>query len=128
MQTSGNLRVPGISRQVSFGAAPSSVPDEAGIDDVGSDGDEHNVPLTSQPAQEKRTLYFTGFSERTTYRDLLGVIKGGKLLSINLRPERCATVTFLDRAAEFLAWAKRNDIYLHSKRVSVIAIHSTESC
>ncbi len=62
-------------------------------------------------------MYFSGLSERTTYRDLLSVIKGGKILSVNLRPERTATVTFLEGAAEFLAWAKRNDIYLHTKRV-----------
>ncbi|KAF2210220.1 hypothetical protein CERZMDRAFT_21401, partial [Cercospora zeae-maydis SCOH1-5] len=66
-----------------------------------------------------RTLYFTGFNSRTTYRDLLSVIKGGKLLTVTLRSEKSATVTFLDAAADYLAWVKRNDVYLHGKRVEV---------
>jgi hypothetical protein len=33
----------------------------------------------------QRTLYFSNFPAGTTYRDLLSVIKGGKVLSINLR-------------------------------------------
>ncbi|EMC92764.1 hypothetical protein BAUCODRAFT_77457 [Baudoinia panamericana UAMH 10762] len=72
-----------------------------------------------QAPQERRTLYFSGLSDRTTYKDLLSVVKGGKVLSVNLRSDRSATITFWDGAAEFLAWAKRNDIYLHSKRVEV---------
>ncbi|TKA70435.1 hypothetical protein B0A55_07892 [Friedmanniomyces simplex] len=122
MQTSSNLRVPALSRQVSYGAQ-SSVPDEAAFDDAGSipeEGTHHRTNNAgSQANQERRTLYFAGLSDRTTYRDLLSVIKGGRLLGVNLRSERSATVTFLDGAAEFLAWAKRNDIYLHSKRLEV---------
>jgi hypothetical protein len=118
------LRVPGFSRQVSFGAPPSSVPEDGGFDDADSledDGPPGNGTYhQSQPTQEQRTLYFAGFAERTTIRDLLSLVKGGKLLSINLRPERSATVTFLaNRAAsDFLAWAKKHDIYLHAKRAS----------
>ncbi|KAK1083084.1 hypothetical protein LTR33_003492 [Friedmanniomyces endolithicus] len=122
MQTPASLRVPALSRQVSYGAQ-SSIPDEAAFDDTVSfaeEGTNHQTNITGpQATQERRTLYFAGLSDRTTYQDLLSVIKGGKLLSINLRSERSATVTFLDGASEFLAWAKRNDIYLHSKRVEV---------
>lgn len=120
-----NLRVPGVSRQVSFGAPPSSVPDEGGFDDADSVLEDiapvNTGPHAALPPQERRTLYFNGFSDRTSYRDLLSVIKGGKLLSVNLRPERSGTVTFLDgnAASEFLVWAKKHDIYLHSKRVCV---------
>lgn len=49
----------------------------------------------------------------------MSVIKGGKLLSVNMRSERSATVSFLGSAADFLTWTKRNDIYLHTKRVEV---------
>ncbi|KAH9844919.1 RNA recognition motif, partial [Teratosphaeria destructans] len=118
------LNVPGFSRQVSSGATLSSVPDEGAFgdaesfDDVGNHG---NVTHHGQPAHEQRTLYLSGFSERSTFRDLISVIKGGKLLSVSLRPERTATVTFLDphAASSFLAWTKRHDIYLHSKRIEV---------
>lgn len=114
---SGSLKVPHCSRRVSYGAVTSSVPDETGLEDNESLCDEATFP-DLHPLQERRTLYFAGLSHRTTYRDLLSIIKGGKLLSINLRNERSATVTFHRGAAEFLAWAKRSDIYLNSKRVT----------
>lgn len=99
--------------------------DDNDFDMDASDIDETNYGTrTVSGSNERRTLYFSGFSERTTYRDLLSVIKGGKLLSINMRSERSATVSFLDGAADFLAWAKRNDIYLHTKRVSISSIAS----
>lgn len=98
----------------------SSLPGDVAFDDEES-LDEGNHLTTDfggiVGANERRTIYLSGFSERTTYRDLLSVIKGGKLLSINLRSERSATVTFFDGAADFFAWAKRNDIYLNAKRV-----------
>ena len=101
----------------------SSVTDDAGLydDNEFADDETHgNTTFMGAPSgTERRTLYLSGFSERTTYHDLLSVIKGGKLLSVNIRPERSASVTFLQGAAEFLTWTKRNDIYLHTKRVSL---------
>ena len=73
----------------------------------------------------RRSLYFSNLSTRTTYSDLVSILKGGKILNMtlrkdpnNVRSDGSATVSFLDGAAEFLAWSKRNDLYLHSKRVS----------
>ncbi|KAM0719274.1 hypothetical protein Q7P37_005179 [Cladosporium fusiforme] len=65
-----------------------------------------------------RTLYFSGLSNRTTYKDLFSVLKGGKIASVVLRHES-AVVCFVDGAANFLAWSKRNDVYLQGKRVEV---------
>lgn len=114
------LRVPSFQRQLSYGATPSSVPDDGGFDDGESLADDATQSHRYvNGSTEKRTLYLSGFTERTTYQDLVSTIKGGKLLSINLRSERSATVTFLDGAADFLNWAKRNDVYLHSKRIEV---------
>ena len=119
-QSQTHLRVPTLQRQASYGM--SSGADENGFDDD-EDYDEgthnHVVPGANYypTTNDKRTLYFHGLSDRTTYRDLLSVIKGGKLLSITLRPERTATVTFLEGASDFLAWVKRNDLYLNAKRV-----------
>ena len=113
------LRIPSLQRQVSYGM--SSVPEDTAFDDDDEfvEGHQLQTDFTNVPDNtEKRTLYFCGLPERTTYRDLLSIVTGGKVLSVNLRPERSATVTFLDGAADFLAWAKRNDIYLHTKRVS----------
>jgi len=75
-------------------------------------GSRHS-PLS---AQSQGTLFFSGLSERTTYKDLMSVIKGGKIVSGVLR-NNGALVTFNTGAAEFLAWSKRNDIYLQGKRV-----------
>jgi hypothetical protein len=94
----------------------------AGLDEVAFDDDTSLAadmhPLANYNNGDRRTIFFSGLSERTTYRDLLSVIKGGRLLSVNIRPERTATVSFLEGAADFLAWVKKNDIYLQSKRVS----------
>lgn len=120
--------MPNLHRHISYGI--SSGVDENAFDyDDDFDDETNNQAIPGAnfvpPTNERRTLYFSGFSDRTTYRDLLSVIKGGKLLSINLRSERSATVTFLEGAAEFLAWAKRNDIYLNSKRVQPLDMSTT---
>lgn len=117
---SSHLRVPELHRHASYGMQ-SSIYDDNEFDVEGSDVEATNYgSRTASGNKEMRTLYFSGLSDRTTYRDLLSVIKGGKLLSINMPSERTATVSFLEGAKEFLAWAKRNDIYLHAKRVRVV--------
>lgn len=117
--TPANLRVPSSHRHFSNGVVPSSVPEDAGFDEgISSLGDTEPGLGGQQTDSTMRTLYFCGLHPRTTYSDLLSVVKGGKVLSINLRSERSATVTFYSGAADYLAWVKRNDIYLHSKRVS----------
>lgn len=116
-----HLRIPSSQpphRQVSYGAVTSSVPEDTAYDEADSMDGSH-MCATNNESNVQRTLYFTGFPARTTYRDLLSVIKGGKVLSVNLRSEKSATVTFLDAAADYLTWTKRNDIYLNSKRVDV---------
>lgn len=115
-----NLQPPHAQRKVSYGL---SAPDDIMFDDGEMFGTgESNGPRdsTSPFGQNLRTLYFAGLSDRTTMRDLLSVIKGGKVLSINMR-NASATVTFFDGAAEFLNWTKRNDIYLHGRRASLPA-------
>ncbi|KAK5128402.1 hypothetical protein LTR85_003070 [Meristemomyces frigidus] len=123
VQAGAGLRVPSFQRQTSYGAPPSSVPDEGGFEDdddfIAAGAQTHGGASAQHPSNDRRTLYFSGFSEQSTYRDLLSVIKGGKILSVTLRPERSATVTMLDGAEAFLAWAKRHDIYMHSKRIEV---------
>ncbi|GAB1736412.1 hypothetical protein NU219Hw_g7562t1 [Hortaea werneckii] len=127
-QAGATLQVPSFSRQASYGAPASSIPDDSAFDDDDDDDDDNLIeegrpstlqPLSLHPSNERRTLYFSGFSDRTTYKDFVSVIKGGKLLSINLRPERSGTVTFFEGAEAFLAWVRRHDIYLHSKRIEV---------
>lgn len=73
----------------------------------------------SAPVHDQRTVLITNLSERTTHKDLASIVRGGRLLDIFIRNDRSATVSFVEGAAEFLAYAKRNDIYLHTKRVSI---------
>ncbi|KAF2687407.1 hypothetical protein K458DRAFT_415662 [Lentithecium fluviatile CBS 122367] len=69
------------------------------------------------PVHDQRTILIANLSERTTHKDLVGIIRGGRLLDIFLRNDRTATISFVEGAAEFLAYAKRKDIYLHTKRL-----------
>ncbi|KAF2133186.1 hypothetical protein P153DRAFT_381626 [Dothidotthia symphoricarpi CBS 119687] len=69
------------------------------------------------PVHDQRTVLITNLSERTTHKDLASIVRGGRLLDIFLRNDRSATVSFVEGATEFMAYAKRNDIYLHMKRL-----------
>lgn len=83
-----------------------------------SDKDEDtSVPVQHVPVQDQRTVLITNLSDRTTHKDLVSILRGGRLLDIFLRNDRTATVSFVEGAAEYLAYAKRNDIYFHTKRV-----------
>lgn len=70
----------------------------------------------------QRTILITNLAERTTHKDIVGIVRGGRLLDIFLRGDRSATVSFVEGAADFLAHVKRNDIYLHAKRVRIVNV------
>lgn len=100
-------------RGVSYGQPESSI-DSAAKDD----GDqEHGQRVT---LHNQRTVLIANLSEQTTHKDIADIIRGGRLLDIFLRNDRTATVSFVEGAAEFLLYAKRNDIYMHTKRVSMM--------
>lgn len=120
-----NLALPSGQRQVSYGLF--SAPEDQIFDD---DDDDFNEGCrftvdASEPATsaELRTVYLNGLSERTTYADLVSVLRGGKILSLVMRPERAALVSFVHGAADFIAWAKRNDVYVQAKRVCWSCTH-----
>lgn len=74
----------------------------------------------SQPKQDRRTIIVKNLSDKATHKDIVGVIRGGSLLDVFLRPqEKSASVSFVESTAaeEFLAYVKRNDIYIHDRRV-----------
>lgn len=74
------------------------------------------------PRHDRRTIYFAGLPAGTTHKDLVRVLRGGRILDIYLRKDRSAAVSFVEGAQEFLKYAKRRDIYIHQKRVSQSAI------
>ncbi|KAI9719819.1 MAG: hypothetical protein M1812_003308 [Candelaria pacifica] len=74
------------------------------------------------PRNDQRTVLMTNLSDRSTHKDVVNVIRGGALLDIFLRTnDRAASISFVDGAAaqEFINYVKRNDIYIHGKRVEV---------
>ena len=69
---------------------------------------------------EQRTFMLKGLSEKTTHKDIIGFLRGGTILDVFLRPnERNASVSFVEgsSAQQFMNYARRNDIYVHGKRV-----------
>lgn len=89
------------------------------IDDPVKDlEDRDREPTLRVPVHDQRTVHIANLPERATHKDLVGIIRGGRLLDIFIRNDRSATVSFVEGAADFLVHAKRNDIYLHTKRVS----------
>lgn len=92
-------------------------------DDLLEDGDHDSVApsmATNGVAADeaKQTLFFSGIPQEASYLDFLSIIKGGRIVNAILLSDGKASVTFLENAAEYLAWAKRTNLSLHGKRVS----------
>ncbi|QDS75345.1 hypothetical protein FKW77_002095 [Venturia effusa] len=101
-------------RSYSFGAADSGVTFAAKDEEPTGSGLRSGLPHNDQ-----RTILFTNLSDKTTHKDITDLVRGGRLLDVYLRNDRCATVSFVEGAADFMAYAKRNDLYLNTKRVEV---------
>jgi len=111
-----------------LGRRPSNGRDSHDDTSLPSDVDKEDqyLPIPSSEKQfyarnEQRTLLIKNLSDRVTHKDLVDVVRGGALLDVYLRSnDRSASVSFVEGAAAqmFLAYAKRNDIYIHGKRVS----------
>ena len=88
---------------------------------------EKNDPfLLPQPERkrfakmEQRTVLVKNLSDRATHKDIVDFVRGGLVLDVYLRSyERSASISFVEGSAaqEFMSHAKRNDIYVHGKRV-----------
>lgn len=73
----------------------------------------------------RRTLFFTNIPKDATYPDLVDVVRGGALVDVWMKnSDRCASVSFVDPAdAEaYFRYAKKNDIYIKGRRVSLCLI------
>jgi hypothetical protein len=98
-----------------YAGGPQDIITTSGSD---NEHDQHTAHRERAHIQDRRTLLVTNLSDQTTHKDLAAVVRGGRLLEIYIRNDRSATISFVEGAAEFLAYVKRNDIYLHTKRVS----------
>ena len=111
---------PGLrNHRPSFGQDDTSFPSDP-------DRDDQCLPEPKNGKQqyaraEQRTLVLKNLSDRITHKDIVDVVRGGAVLDIYLRTnERTASVSFVEGTAaqNFMNYAKRNDIYIHGKRVS----------
>lgn len=74
---------------------------------------------------EQRTIVAKNLSDRTTHKDIVDFVRGGPVLDIYLRSnERSASISFVEGSAaqEFMNHVKRNDVYIHGKRVCTSSI------
>ena len=74
--------------------------------------------------EEQRTIIAKNLSDRVTHQDLIDIVRGGVLLDLFLRAgERTASISFVEGSAaqNFMNYVKRNDVYLHGKRVCMMS-------
>ncbi|KAF2457840.1 hypothetical protein BDY21DRAFT_285398 [Lineolata rhizophorae] len=107
-----------FQRAPSFGHRSSSV-GSADKYDPSIAGSFHPRSKPVLPKNDQRTIIFSNLSDRTTHKDLVNVIRGGRILDLYLRNDRTAIVSFVEGAQDFVNFAKRNDFYLHAKRIEV---------
>ncbi|KAI8937028.1 hypothetical protein NX059_006248 [Plenodomus lindquistii] len=111
---------PGLNRRrlpVNHPAVSYDEPESSTESPIRESLNGHRTQGKHLPVHDQRTVLITNFPEGTTHKDIAGIVRGGRLLDIFLRNDRSATVSFVEGAAEFLAYAKRNDIYLQTKRL-----------
>lgn len=107
------------AHQYSFGHDDSSFPS-----DIEKDDQYSSVARTEKQKYIRagqRTILIKNLADRATHKDIVDIIRGGAVLDIFLRSnERSASVSFVEESAaqNFMKYAKRNDIYIHGKRVS----------
>lgn len=71
---------------------------------------------------QSRGVTLKGISERTTLHDVAGVIRGGPILNMYLRPgNRSAHIIFVDPqdAQKFYKHFRKHDIYILGKRIEI---------
>lgn len=81
------------------------------------DRDDEQPAQNTVPVHDQRTIHISNISDRTTLKDIVGIIRGGMLVEIFQRNDRSVQVSFVEGAQDFMAYAKKNDLYLHYKRL-----------
>lgn len=106
------------SRQYSFGRDDRSFASETDKCEQDCPPSRNAKPFYNR--EEQRTIVASNLSDRTTHKDLVTIIRGGALLDIFLRAnDRSASISFVEGSAaqSFMNYVKRNDVYIHGKRV-----------
>lgn len=116
------------ARHYSFGQDDGSFPSDP-------EKEEQQSPVVKTEKQqyaraEQRTILAKNLADRTTHKDIVENVRGGAILDIFLRVnDRSASISFVEGSAaqSFMNYAKRNDIYIHGKRVGLFPSDCTFS-
>lgn len=110
-----SLQHPGTS-----GYDESCFPDDIEKDERGS----HRAPGPEQmsiPCNNQRTILIKNLTDQTTHQDIAHIVRGGMLLDVYIRrgADKSANVSFVHGTAaqEFMAFAKRHEIYIYDRKV-----------
>lgn len=106
-------------RKYSFGQDDNSIPSDMEKEDQHSPVARVEHPKYARV--EQRTIMARNLSDRASHKDIVDIVRGGALLDLFIRSnERSASISFIDGSAaqNFMNYVKRNDIYIHGKRVS----------
>lgn len=85
------------------------------------DPDQGWTEMVQQPkiSKSKHTLLLSNLPQDVTHWDVTRHVRGGRLIDIWIRRnEQKATVTFAEGAADFMSFARRQGVYIGSRRVS----------
>ena len=119
------------NRQYSYGHDDSSFQSDAEREESCTPYTGARVDRQQYARAEQRTILLKNLSDRVTHKDIVEVIRGGALLDIYLRStDRTANVSFVEGVAaqEFMNHVRRNDIYIHGKRVGILLdYHNSEA-
>ncbi len=91
--------------------------------ELDKENDSLTIPRVEKrryPREEKRTILAKNLSDRATHKDVVDFVRGGLVLDIYLRlNERSVSISFVEGSAaqDFMNFVKKNDIYVHGKRV-----------
>lgn len=121
-----NLGSSGFSKERggSYARRYSSVPDDNSFPSD-FEKEDQAFPTAKTEKQyyaraEQRTIIAKNLSDRVTHKDIVDIVRGGAVLDIFIRAnDRSASISFVEGSAaqEFMSYAKRNDVYIHGKRV-----------
>ena len=108
-----------FNRKASFGFSALSS-DSPGQEDPDAPAHQSYNSKAPFPRDDQRTVFLSNLPEGTTHKDIVNVVRGGRLLDVYLRYDKSATVSFVEGAQDFMNHVKRNDLYIQSKRVCAL--------
>ncbi|KAF2761293.1 hypothetical protein EJ05DRAFT_497846 [Pseudovirgaria hyperparasitica] len=73
----------------------------------------------SLPRDTKRTIHITNLASQMPMRDLINVIRGGRILEAYFRKDHSVIVSFVEGAEEFVRYARKENICVNGRPIHV---------